>query len=552
MNELGEQIARARRRLVLEQFLVRSVWCLLATFVAAAVAIMLRRIVSIPNLPERWDQMWLATAAAIGLFAAAIWTAIGRRTALDAAIEIDRRFGLRERVASSMSLSEAERNTDAGQALIKDAVRVASRIDVGERFRVRLSRRAWLPLAPAALAFLLMTFVNPPAATSSLDPNLPTSIAKQINTAAESARKKLEEQRQQAKRQDLKAAEGLFNRIEAGVNELAKNKNLDRTKAAVKLNDLAKQLEARRQQLGGKNGLQRQLQNLMSFGSGPAEKIAQAMKQCDFLQAAEQVDKLAKDLSDGKLDAQQQAELAKQLDAIQQTLATAAAAHRQAMDNLQRQIDVQRQAGDLVQAGQLQQKLDQLAAQTPQMQSLEQFADQIGQVQHGMMDRNAKHVAAAMKQMAQQLGQMQREASERQLLDDAMDQLQMAKDAMTCQNCQGAGCKQCQNGLAVNGAQPSSRPGGGIGKGRGNARPSQDEPQTSTRDAQVRQQPGRGEAVFAGTVAGPNVKGDVEAAIRRDMASFGSSLADPLTTERLPRNRREQAEEYFNRLREGK
>ena len=49
-----------------------------------------------------------------------------------------------------------------------------------------------------------------------------------------------------------------------------------------------------------------------------------------------------------------------------------------------------------------------------------------------------------MQQMAQQLSQMQQEANEMEMLDAAMDQLQMAKDAMACQNCQGAGCEQCQ------------------------------------------------------------------------------------------------------------
>ena len=51
------------------------------------------------------------------------------------------------------------------------------------------------------------------------------------------------------------------------------------------------------------------------------------------------------------------------------------------------------------------------------------------------------------------------------------------------------------------------RPQSGIGKGRGNGRPPKDEPKTGTRrETQVRQKPGRGPAVFAGTVEGPNIK----------------------------------------------
>ncbi len=556
MNELRNQVARAQRRLVIEQYLARCVRCLFAALAVAAIAIAVPRLVAVANLPSNWDALWLIGSILAGLVAAAAWTIVSRRTALDAAIEIDRRFDLRERVASSLSLSDAEFHTPAGQALVKDAMRAAGRIDVGDRFRVRISRRAWLPLLPAALAFLLMTFVNPPDATSSLDPNATAAVAKQINTAAESARKKLAEQREQAKREGLKAAEGLFKKIEAGTRELADKKNLDRSKAAVKLHDLAKQLEQRRKQLGGKDGLQKQLQNLKDLGSGMAGEIAQAMKLGDFQQAAKEVEKLAQQLHDEKLDDGAKADLAKQLGAMKDKLASTADAHQQAMENLQQQIEQQRQAGDLDKAGQSQQKLDDLAAHSPQKDTLQKLADQLGQMQKGLQQGDAQQAADAMKQMAQQLGEMQQSANEKKMVDAAIENLQAAKDAMLCQNCQGAGCEQCQSDSGKNAMTDSSgqnvKPGHGIGTGRGNAGPSDDELAAGTQKIQVRQQPGRGNAVFAGRVEGANIKGAVEATIQQQMSSFGTAPADPLSTDGLPRNRREHAEEYFNLLREGK
>jgi hypothetical protein len=556
MNELRDQVARARRRLVMEQFLARCVWCLCAALGAAVIALAVPRLVSIADLPSNWDSLWLIGSIAGGLIAAAAWTIASRRTALDAAIEIDRRFDLRERVASSLSLSDAELHTPAGQALVKDAVRAASRIDVGERFRVRMSRRAWLPLAPAAVAFLLMTLVNPPAATSSLSPNASAVVAKQINTAAESARKKLAEQREQAKREGLKTADGLFKQIEAGTRELAEKKDLDRTKAAVKLNELAKQLQERRQQLGGKDGLQKQLQNLKGLGSGTAGKIAQAMQQGDFQQAAKEIDQLAQELRDGKLDEGAKSDLAKQLGAMKDKLASTADTHQQAMEYLDQQIKQQQQAGDLSKAGQLQQKLDDLAAQAPQMDAVQKLADQLGNMQKGLQQGDGKQTANAMKQMANQLGEMQQGANEKKMLDAALDELQAAKDAMLCENCQGAGCEKCQGGpgknAMSNSSNPNALPGRGIGTGRGNAGPSDDELAAGTREIQVRMQPGRGNAVFAGRVEGSNMKGTVEATIQEQMTSFGTAPADPVSTDGLPRNRREHAEEYFNLLRKGK
>ena len=65
------------------------------------------------------------------------WTFLSNRSPLDAAIEIDRRFDLRERVASSLSLSPEDQTSEAGRAVVNDAVRAVQRIDVDEKFRVR-------------------------------------------------------------------------------------------------------------------------------------------------------------------------------------------------------------------------------------------------------------------------------------------------------------------------------------------------------------------------------------------------------------------------------
>src|SRR3990170_1369242 len=104
MDQLRQQVARARRRLVLEQFVGRMVWCLLAALTVAAIAVAVPRLVAIENLPANWDMAWFLGAIGGGFLIAAVWTFISSRSQFDAAIEIDRRFELRERVASSLSL----------------------------------------------------------------------------------------------------------------------------------------------------------------------------------------------------------------------------------------------------------------------------------------------------------------------------------------------------------------------------------------------------------------------------------------------------------------
>jgi hypothetical protein len=371
-------------------------------------------------------------------------------------------------------------------------------------------------------------------------------------------RKKIEERRKQAEKEGLKEAEGLFQKIEQGTRELSEKQNSDRTKAAVKLNDLKQQLEARREQLGGKDSLRQQFQNMKNLGAGPAEKAANAMKQGDWKKAMDEVKELEKQLRDGKLDENAKQRLAKQLEQMKEKLEAAAEARQQAMDDLKKQIEQQRRAGNLAKAGELQQKLDKMQKQQQQMDRLQQLAQQMGQIQQQLQQGDNQKAAQAMAKMAEQLGQMQQQMNEMEMLDAAMDQLEMAKDAMACEECDGEGCEACMGALAANMNQFSQasqmRANNGMGgdpRAGAGMRPD-DRNATNVRDTRVRQDPKQGAATFAGMVEGPNVTGDVVQAIKEEMTTSAAEPADPLTSERLPNSRREHAEEYFKILRDGK
>lgn len=553
MEQLQRQVARARRRLICEQFLNRFVWCLFAGLLASAAAIAAPKLFVIENLPAAWANIWLIGGAIAGLLVATVWTALSSRSRLDAAIEIDHRFGLRERVASSLSLAAADRETEAGQALMKDAVRAIGRVDIGEKIRVGVSRQAWLPLVPAVIAFCLMMFVSNREATSRS--NVPTAQqqAEQVKLAAEALRKRIAERRKELEKRGLEDAEGIFKKIEESSSELAKKNDIDRTKAVVKLNDLGKELEQRRREIGGKEELQKQFNNLKDFKKGPADKFANAMKQGDWKQAMEQVKELQKDLAAGKLSDEQKQQLKQQMQQIQEKLAAMADAHQQAMEDLKKQIAEQQQKGNLAKAGELQQKLDQMAQQRPQMQQMQQMAQQMAQAQQALEQGDVQQAAQAMQQMAQQLGQMQQDMQEMELLDAAMDQLEMAKNAMGCQQCQGAGCEACQgmgmNGMDGMGQGEGQGEGMGMGRGQGKGPRPDSENATNLRDSRVRQNVGRGASVFGGFTEGGNVKGNVVEGIKEEMESLGSEPANPLAAERLPRSHREHAEEYFRSLR---
>ncbi len=551
MDQVREQVRRARRRLVWEQFLGRCVWCLLIALVVAVIAVAVPRVLVIEGLSGWWDTAWLVAALGGGLLAASVWTFFSRHSVVEAAIEVDRRFELRERLSSSLSLSPEDQQSEAGQAVVRDAARAASRIEVEGRFPVRLDRRAWWPLVPAAVMFLLVALVDYREAASSVDPNSVADAQKQTKTAVESLREKIAERAKQAKEKGLEEAEGLFKQIEEGTRKLTERQDIDRTKAAVELNDLARELDERRQRLGAGDEFKKQLQNMKNLGAGPAEKAAQAMKQGDWDRALEEVEKLQQQLRDGKLDAAAKEQTAQQLQQMREQLQAAADAHQQAMADLQRQIDQQKQQGNLAKAGELQQKLDQLQQQQQQMNQLQQLAQKFGQCQQCLKQGDAQQAADAMDQMAQQLQQMQQQMNELEMLDMAMNQLEMAKDAMACAQCNGQGCQKCQGGKPGFRNQMNNMPGSGIGVGVGLNFGPEDETPTNLRDTRVRQTPGRGAAVLSGTAEGPNVRGNVGESIKDEMTNFGAEPADPITSQRLPRASREHAEDYFRMLREG-
>ena len=532
----------------------RLIRCLVATLILAAIAVAVPRIIAIEGLPQNWDTGWLIGGLVAALVGAIGWTIASNRSPLDAAIEIDRRFDLRERIASSLSLSPDQQTSEAGQAVVNDAPRAVNRINVDDKFRVQLDRRALWPLVPAAIAFVLVAFVDYREAASSVDPIAAAKTEQQTKTALESLRKKMEEQRAKLeKEKGLEKADGLFKQIEQGSRELAEKQKMDPSKAAVKLNDLAKQLEERRQQLGGKDGLKEQFQKMKNLGAGPADKAAAAMKQGDWKKVLEEVEKLAKEIRDGKLDAAAKEQLAKQLDQMKQQLEAAAQAQQQQMAELKKQIEQQKKQGDLAKAGELQQKLDQMQKQQAQMDKMQQLAQQMGQAQQALQQGDGQKAADAMAQMAKQLDQMQQDANEMEMLNMAMDQLEMAKDAMACKACNGEGCEDCQGNMANNnaGKNKNGKPGRGMGQGVGKGERPEEKNATNLRDTQVKQN----------AQARPHSADWSKARISKAMSARASRKkwrtsvpepADPLTSERLPNSRREHAEQYFERLREGR
>lgn len=544
MDKLLTQVRKARRRLLAEQFMSWLIWCAFAALAVAAIAIAVPQLVVVEGLPANWATLWLVGAAIASVIAAGVATYLNRRTALDAAIEIDRRYDLRERVASSLALAPSDLETEAGRALLSDAARRIDRIDISDKFRPHVDRRAWLPVVPAVLVAALMLLGSNREAISSPDPNTSKAITAQAKKANEDLQKKLEQMKKEAEKKDLKGAEEVFKQLEEETKELNKDGMDSRKKSSVKLNNLKKQLEERRAKVSSSEELQKQLDNMKELTKGPADKIAKAMKEGDWKKALEELKDLQDKIASDDLTEKQKQELGKQLEQMKQKLAEANQANQDAMENLKKQIDEQRKKGDLAKAGELQQKLDQMMQNQPRMDNLNKLAEKLGQCQECTKNGDKEGAAQAMSELADQMAKMQQEGQEMEMLDEALAQLEAAKDAM------GQLAMEGQFGQGMGNDQFNEQPGNGMGAGRGSGpRPDEENP-TQFRDSRVRQKPGAGSATFGGFVDGPNMAGETAVAEEEELSSINSEPADPLTSQKLPRGAGEHAEEYFKQLRD--
>jgi hypothetical protein len=552
MDQILEQVSRARRRLWLELFLNRLTTSWFVGLSVALVALAIPKLVAISGLPANWSLWCITIGLGAGTIAALVWTLVDNKSTLDAAVELDSRFGLRERVASSLSLTPTDAATPAGQALLLDASRAIAKVEVGSRFGVELPRKRWLPLATTALAFAMLTMIDNRQAQSSVDPHAAEHAKVARENVSKKLGEKLVEKKKQAVEKGLKEAAGLFEQLEKETEKLLKNAEADQKKSLVKLNDLARQLEKRRSEIGSKEEIRKQLANLDKMNQGPAEKMAQAMKNGDWQKALEHLQKVKEDLKTGMLSEEQKKALEEQLKNLAEKLKEASEARDKSMDDLKKQIQQQQQQGDLARAGELQQKLDQMQAQQAQMSKMNQLAQQMSQAQQAMQQGDMSKASEAMDQMTEQMQALEQDMKEGEMLDAAMAEMQMAKEAMACQECSGEGCEACQGSSASMSQKQSDKPGSGIGKGTSWGNKGENDVDAKFRDSRVKQQTGAGPSIVAGEADGPNLRGQVATAIQTEMDTSGNTPADPQVIEQLPKSRREHAEEYFELMGEGR
>ncbi|HVX11932.1 MAG TPA: hypothetical protein VHC22_12180 [Pirellulales bacterium] len=544
MDVLKQQVRRARRRLAWQRFFAILGWSWFAWLFAATAVVTVDKFKPLGLV----EWAWPVAALVGGLVTATIWCFATRRSELEAAIEIDRRFGLKERVSSTYALGAEQLETPAGRALVEDAMKRVERLHVAEQFRVKLGRWSWLPALPGLATFLIAVFLQPGVDGNKAGGSVATKAEKkQVKTSTAALRKKSLDLRKEARDKGL-LSEGVFAKLEQSSKKLENNDAVDKKQALIELNDLAKDVEKRREQVAAAEKMKEQFKQLKDLDKGPADKMADALKDGDFQVAMKELKQLRDKLENGKLDAEAKAALEKQLKQMENTLRKMADAHDKAQQNLKKQIEELKKKGQNQQAKELEEKLAQMQQQQSQMQLAKQMADQMGQCTKCMQQGDKAGASQAMAKLEQQLSDLQQQADEMAMLDDAMSELEMAKDSINCKECNGEGCQACM-GMGQN---RFGKPGMGMGRGRGTGPRPEEKTDSKFYDTKVKQQTGKGAALVVDFVNGPNMKGQVQQQIQTEFESVKTEETDPLTGQQLPRGYREHTQKYFDSLREDK
>lgn len=515
---LRAKLRQASRRLDANHFLNLFAWCLTATLTVGSIGVFAEKL-----LHRGLTTGLILVAACSAAFVASVCVAFAtRKRSIDAAMELDRAFALKERVSTLVALAPEELQTPAAQALVRDVESRTADLHVPERIRIALPRFGWAPLVPLTALVLIAAFVGPldwfgRAAAKTV----PVEERQRIVDETKALEKKLAEHKKQLEQagldEDLKA---LTAKIEEATRQLSENNKLTAREAALELSDLSKAIEERRRELDAVEQMRRSLSRMPSVREGPAQELAKALKQGDFKEAAKQLQELQKKLGERGLNAKDKDKLAKQLSELEKQL--------KEMSNLSQRME---QLKKSLPPDQLQKELAKLAQDAERMKQLKDLAEKLGQCSKCMSETgegkaNSQELEQAMADAQQLLEELMKQDQAAELVNKLLEDLA---------DCQGGMCQ-------------GERPGMGMGRGRGFGERPEAEDKTGAREVKAKTNLTKGPVFLAGQTEGRSFRGESIAEIRTAAATAGRAADEAITRQKVPKQYQAHTREYFDKL----
>lgn len=562
MNEIHQKVSVARRRMFTGRFFSVLTQAIFVGMIVALIGVAIPKIWHLdflqdPFARDAWLYSWIVGSIVLGMIATAVITFRTLGSKIDTAVEIDRRFGLKERLSSALNLSDEDAQSQAGKALIQDAEVKAQDIDIAEEFRFKPTWHALLPLAPMAL--LLVLFFVPDAQMTLVAEETPAFDKKQVELQVKEFKKKVEEKRKQLEAKGLKDASADLKSLGNKFDKLLSDPDKSQKDTLIQLNDIKKEIEDRRKELGDSKEFKKNLNQLKDVGKGPAKKLANALAEGDFEKAKDAVKQLADSLKDGKLTEEDMKKLAEDLNKLAEAIQKANENREREIQELKDKLEKAKQEGDLEKAAKLQEQLEKKQQQQKQMQKMNDLAEKLkecaqcskpgqgkpgedgqpGQPSLEDLKNAMKEAGESLEDIAEQMESLQKQMEEMEALEDLENMAEECKG-----QCQGQGQGQ---------GDPNKPPqwndwAKGAGNGQGLRDRADDE--TGNFKARVKADVTKGETVVTGTADGKNITGRTVSETKELVRGTMESDVDPMENQKLTKKQLEHAQQYFKALRE--
>ena len=555
VSPVARTIRTARRRLFLQLMLNRFVGCW-----SLALLLGLGWLLAEPWLfdaPAAWLK-WAVVGGLAGFatLGAIVWAVRGTPSPTATALEVDSRFGLKERITTAITLRPDDANTAAGQAVLSDAAAKANGLVLSSRFPVRLGRlSAALPTLAGCLA-LAAVFYHPNTARTEdeTDPDgkKPGSSANIASTGADgkkpvaSVRPKPQDQLDRGNKSDkLKELE---NDLEKLMEKYAKDPDGEKpekqrekvTEITALENKIKKFNEEKFEKLARLEQQLRQLDRLNKdeqFGEGPAKEANEALSKGDLKKAKEEVDELRKKAKNKKLDQDEQEKLARQLDQMKSEIEKLSR-NKEREEQLKNLIDQAKKEGR--DAESLERELDELKRDNAEAgKAMQDLAKSLEKARQAAEKGDLEELARELEQAGQQLDKIEGELQD---LEDAQEYLQRLKEERAaCKKCQGEG-----EGKSDKIGEKDDATGEGQASGR---RPENKDAKTASEAERIKGlfDP-RGKKSYGGTTRGPAFTKKTSGELGPQIQEAVQEAPQAADAQRLPRDARDAVKEYFQNL----
>jgi hypothetical protein len=581
---LERQVQKVRRRL----FVQGCVNGLIVAWISACAAIA-AWLLAKPLLLGASAKPWMDWAVGGAVFAvsslsALIWAYRRVPAPVHAALSLDERFQLRERVTTSLTLSPEQQNSPAGQALLTDVHTKIESLDVGSRFPVTFGwKSALVPASVAALA-LLAIFYQPAINEAKGDSSPATPLTPE---AAKEIEQKKQEYLQKPKtdpKQPNRVKNPEIEKIEAKLQEILKKpmNTTDEVKDRLaEISSLEEQIKKKEKEATEKaEGFKDQLKKLDQLSKkekpkpdedkGPSKDLRDALENGDTKKAKEEADRLSKKVKNDELNKKGKDHLEQEMKDLKNDLERLKREREKELEDKrkeneekrqekEKQLEQQQKEGklDKEQFEREKKKLDEERKkeekeQKEQEQELDQLAKKMEKCEQCMKNGDKEGASQALKEAAEQLEKQEKQEQDAEDLQNELQRMQELRDGM------GKACDKCQNGrdgqegdaetlTRKKDGEGEGKGKGGVGKGR---RPEKKTGDSKSVDAKENAPfDKKGAKVHVGTAGqAEKVIGKASVSIQGEIKQASQDAPEAVETQRIPRGYKDSTKGYFKNI----